>query len=166
LRIAARLVLLQDGKVVAAGGVERVMGLPQFAAAAGSRSRLTVIAASLLSHDERAKSSCLAFAGGHITVPRLALPVGSTLRARIAADHVIVARQTVAGLSVRNQLPGVVTAINEEHGMVDVEIDIGCPLHAEMTYEACRDLELRPGLAVVALIKAAAIQGESCDLTA
>jgi molybdate transport system ATP-binding protein len=164
LRIAGRMVLLQDGRVVASGTVEEVMSLPEFAHAAGSRSLITILPAEVEAHDEQRQTSQLAFQGGLITVPRLDLPLGSRVRARIAADQVILAKAPVNGLSVRNQLPARVISLSVMGGLVDVLLDIGCPLHAELTLDACQDLDLVPGLAVTALIKSAAIHGSAISL--
>jgi molybdate transport system ATP-binding protein len=164
LRVASDMVLLEAGKVVASGPVEEVMSRPEFAAAAGRGSLVSVINATVQSHDEEGRSSRLAFAGGHIAVPRLDLPAGSRVRARIAADHVILARGPVPGLSVRNQIPGQVLALTPIGAMVDVLLDVGCPLHAELTPDACRELQLAPGVAVTALIKSAAIHGDAVAL--
>jgi molybdate transport system ATP-binding protein len=165
LRIAGNMLLLEEGRMVAEGPVESVMSRPEFAAAAGRPSLITVIRATIGGHDEMNHTSRLVFAGGQITVPRLELPKGSAVRARIAADHVILARQKVEGLSVRNQLPGRVIALEPRGAMVDVLVDIGCPLHAELTLQACQDLALAPGMAVMALIKSSAIHGADVALS-
>jgi molybdate transport system regulatory protein len=58
-------------------------------------------------------------------------------------------------LSIRNQLPGTVSAINEGNVMdlVKVELDGGQTITASITKEAVKDLGLAPGSKVVALIK-------------
>jgi len=157
LRIANHMVLLEAGRVLAEGGVEQVMSRPEFAAAAGSRSLLSVVGAVVEGHDTERHTTCLSFAGGKMAVPLLDLPAGSPVRAQIKADHVILARGLVPGLSVRNQLPGRVVALTPMGGMIDVLLDVGCPLHAELTYESCRELQLAPGMAITALVKSAAI---------
>lgn len=58
-------------------------------------------------------------------------------------------------LSARNQLRGTVTSINEGAAIANVEIDVqGQRLMASITVEAARDLGLREGSAVTAVIKA------------
>jgi molybdate transport system ATP-binding protein len=164
LRIAGQMVLLEDGRVVACGSVEAVMSRPEFAAAAGSRSRITILPATVAAHHPQHQTSQLAFAGGMIAVPYLDLPLGCPVRARIAADQVIIALAPVAGLSVRNQLPARVISLTKNGGLVDVLLDIGCPLHAELTVDACQDLRLVADMAVMALIKSAAIHGSAISL--
>jgi len=59
--------------------------------------------------------------------------------------------------SVRNRLPGRVVSVTPGSPLVRVELDAGFPLFSLITRPACEELELRPGLAVTALIKAPAI---------
>ncbi|WP_416983776.1 TOBE domain-containing protein [Streptomyces sp. T028] len=58
-------------------------------------------------------------------------------------------------LSIRNQLPGTVTAVHTGEVMATVELrlDGGQDLTAAITLEAARDLALAPGTAVRALVK-------------
>jgi molybdopterin-binding protein len=58
-------------------------------------------------------------------------------------------------LSARNQLAGTVTAVNEGAAIANVEIDVnGQRLVASITVEAARELGLREGVAVTAIVKA------------
>jgi len=157
LQVAARLVLIENGRKLAEGPVEEVMSRADFAAAAGSRTLLTILKAVIEFHDSERGISRLAWAGRHIDVPRLDLAAGSAVRARIPADHVILALKPVEGLSVRNQLAGTVLSLTPAGSLVDVSVDVGVPLHAELTPDACRDLALAPGKPVTVLIKSAAI---------
>ncbi|MFE1298029.1 MULTISPECIES: TOBE domain-containing protein [unclassified Streptomyces] len=58
-------------------------------------------------------------------------------------------------LSIRNQLPGTVTAVHpgEAMAMVKLRLDGGQELTAAITAEAAEDLGLAPGSAVRALVK-------------
>lgn len=58
-------------------------------------------------------------------------------------------------LSARNQLAGTVVAIHQGEAIANVELDIaGHRLVASITTEAASELGLRPGVEVVAVIKA------------
>ena len=58
-------------------------------------------------------------------------------------------------LSARNQIPATVTAINAGEAIANVELDAGgVRLVASITVEAVRDLGLREGSEVTAVIKA------------
>ena len=160
LRVAGRMALIEQGRLLAAGPVEEVMSRADFAEAAGSRTLVTILAAQVESHDETRRTSRLTFDGHHLDVPLLDLAAGSAVRARIPADHVILARQPVAGLSVRNQIAGRIAALAPFGALVDVTVDIGRPLHAELTADACREMALEPGMEITALIKSAAVEAQ------
>jgi molybdopterin-binding protein len=58
-------------------------------------------------------------------------------------------------LSARNQLKGTVRAVNEGAAIANVELDVGGQrLVASITVEAARDLGLKEGSEVVAVVKA------------
>ncbi len=58
-------------------------------------------------------------------------------------------------LSARNQLPATVTAVNEGAATANVELDVnGQRLVASITVEAARELGLKEGTKVTAIVKA------------
>jgi len=58
-------------------------------------------------------------------------------------------------LSARNQLAATVTRVNEGAAIANVELDVnGQRLLASITVEAARELALREGAAVTAIVKA------------
>jgi molybdate transport system regulatory protein len=90
------------------------------------------------------------------SVEELDLEVGKPAIALIKASFVVLARGDNLRTSARNQLPGVVTG--REDGAVNSEIALdiggGKTLIATVTLESAEALELQPGEAVTALIKA------------
>ncbi|MET0274380.1 MAG: TOBE domain-containing protein [Phenylobacterium sp.] len=90
------------------------------------------------------------------SVDELGLEVGKPAIALIKASFVVLARGDNLRTSARNQIPGVV--VGREDGAVNSEIalDIGAgkTLVATVTLESAQALELAPGEAVTALIKA------------
>jgi molybdate transport system ATP-binding protein len=61
-------------------------------------------------------------------------------------------------LSQRNRIPATIIRIEPHGALRRVRLDAGMPLAALITAWACEDLQLQPGQAVHALIKASAIQ--------
>jgi molybdopterin-binding protein len=58
-------------------------------------------------------------------------------------------------ISARNQLAGTVTKINEGAAIANVEVDVGGQrVVASITVEAARELGLREGAQVTAIVKA------------
>lgn len=87
-------------------------------------------------------------------VTDLGLTPGSAVRALVKSTEVALATGPVEGLSIRNQLPGTVTAIATGAAMASVKIAFDdIELTAAITKDAAAALSLTPGTPVVALIK-------------
>lgn len=87
-------------------------------------------------------------------VEDLGLTQGSSVRALVKSTEVSLATAAVQGLSIRNQLPGTVTAVATGAAMATVKIAVeGGELTSAITADAATDLALAAGTPVVALIK-------------
>lgn len=76
---------------------------------------------------------------------------------RFSARDVILSRTPIEGVSARHQLRGQVCEVVAQPDRLYVAIDVGQFCWAELTPEAGRDLEIRPGLEVTCVIKARAV---------
>ncbi|MEV6883412.1 MULTISPECIES: TOBE domain-containing protein [unclassified Streptomyces] len=84
----------------------------------------------------------------------LALAPGTAVRALVKSTEVALATGRVDGLSIRNRLPGTVTALTTGAAMASVAVAVeGAELTAAITRKAADDLNLAVGASVVALIK-------------
>ena len=109
-------------------------------------------------HYDMAGLTTLRFRGGLIKVPRLQSPVGSTIRVHIKARNVAITLVRPRQISVQNILPRTVEEIFQVAGpLVDVRLNIGCPLLSRITHAALHDLDLHQGQQVFALIKSVAV---------
>ncbi|WP_331766992.1 TOBE domain-containing protein [Embleya sp. NBC_00896] len=88
-------------------------------------------------------------------VRELGLAEGSAVRALIKSTEVALATGPVAGLSIRNRIPGTVSELVIGGAMAGVKVivDDGV-LTAAITADAAQELGLRIGSPVVALLKA------------
>ena len=87
-------------------------------------------------------------------VKELGLAQGSSVRAMVKSTDVALATGPVAGLSIRNQIPGTVADIATGGAMATVKVTIdGGELTAAITKDAVVDLALTTGTPVVALVK-------------
>ncbi|MFF2849643.1 molybdopterin-binding protein [Streptomyces sp. NPDC058001] len=88
-------------------------------------------------------------------VDDLGIADGSAVRALVKSTEVSLATgSSVAGLSIRNQLPGTVTGVVMGGAMAGVKVAVaGGTVTAAITKEAVAELGLAEGTAVVALIK-------------
>ncbi|MER7756188.1 TOBE domain-containing protein [Kitasatospora sp. NPDC097643] len=91
-------------------------------------------------------------------VKDLGLSAGSAVQALVKSTEVALATGPVAGLSIRNQIPGTVTEVATGGAMAGVKVDVaGGALTAAITADAAADLGLAAGTPVVALIKSTEI---------
>lgn len=90
------------------------------------------------------------------SVAELELSAGRPAIALIKASFVVLARGENLRTSARNQIPGVVSAREDGAVNSEVVVDIGAgkTLVATLTRESAETLELQPGVAVTALVKA------------
>ncbi|WP_217250577.1 molybdopterin-binding protein [Streptomyces sp. AC602_WCS936] len=84
----------------------------------------------------------------------LAPAAGTAVRVLVKSTEVSLATGRVEGLSIRNRLPGTVTALTAGPAMASVRVAVeGAELTAAITREAAEDLGLTVGTPVVALVK-------------
>lgn len=162
-RLATTIVLIADGRVRAAGPVAEVMGRAGLYPLAGGFEVGAVLAVTVAAHDPHWGLTELSGAFGRLTVPRLAAPLGTTLRVRIRARDVILATAPPEGISALNVLAGKVEAaapIGET--ALEVQLDLGGErLLARVTRRSGEALGLVPGQPVFAVIKTVAIDRRS-----
>ncbi|MFG2628609.1 molybdopterin-binding protein [Streptomyces sp. NPDC048473] len=91
-------------------------------------------------------------------VKELGLVEGASVRTLVKSTEVSLATGAVEGLSIRNQIPGTVTDVATGGAMASVKVSVeGGELTAAITKDAVTDLDLAPGMSVVALIKSTEI---------
>jgi len=82
------------------------------------------------------------------------IAVGSPVTVLFKESEVSLSLADCPSLSIRNRLPGIIMSIAEGRILTHVILDCGVrTLHSLITTHALRELGLRPGLAVQALIK-------------
>lgn len=157
-RLAGRIVVLRDGHVLRQGEVGQVLSDPAMVPLIGVREAGSVLTARVITCDPDGLSR-LAISGGELRLPGVVAEVGQALRVRIMAQDVLVAISKPEGLSSRNILPAVVEAVHRGEGPgVALSLRIGEDrLLARVTLDALDELDLRPGLACHAILKATAV---------
>jgi len=158
-RLADYVVLLTEGRAVAAGGLRETLArldLPTaFTEDAG-----VVIEAVVAEHDERYYLTRLDFPGGSIFVARRRETIGYKLRFRVHARDVSLALTRAEGTSIVNLLPATVTEIADAdtpaHVLVRLNAD-GTPLIARITRRSLDHLSVVPGKPLWVQIKAVAL---------
>lgn len=154
-RLADTLVLLEAGRVLAAGPAEELFARTDLPPLAGRRDAGVLLSCVVEEHDEGRGLSRLGFAGGALLVPLRPEPVGARFRLRLRARDVAIATELPRGLSAHNALPATVAAVEPAapHEAF-VRLSIGpSALLARVTRDAVQRLGLAPGDQVWALVK-------------
>ncbi|HVR84094.1 MAG TPA: TOBE domain-containing protein [Planctomycetota bacterium] len=82
---------------------------------------------------------------------------GEKVRIQIRPEDVLLCLGPPGRLSARNVLPGRVTGVRHSPGGIRVDLDVGFPLSAIVTRAAVRDLGIRRGAALLAIVKASVV---------
>jgi molybdate transport system ATP-binding protein len=162
-RLADTVVVLSDGKCLAVGDVERVMGRLDLKPATGRYEAGSLIDTRVTAQDSKHQLTTLAFEGGQLVVPHVDAIVGERVRARIRARDVSLAVARPTRISILNVLPGRVTFIDVETGpIVDVQLAVGsAALTARITRRSLHELGIHVGQELYALIKAVSFDQRS-----
>lgn len=158
-RLADHVVLLEQGRAVAQGGVHETLARLDLAGVfAGDVG--VVIDAVVAQHDDADHLSRLDFPGGSMLVTRCAEALGQRLRFRIQASDVSLATNKAEGSSFLNLLPGRVVELSNagKPGQVLVKLDIGgTPLIARITERSRKHLRVETGQQLWAQVKSVAL---------
>jgi molybdate transport system ATP-binding protein len=163
LRLATYLVLMDRGKTVAQGGMGEMSLNPGLRAIIGADAVGAVLEGVVLGADPHSGLTRVQVGSGELKVKLSGHAAGAKLRVQLLARDIIVATQPAQSLSVRNSLHGMVESVVADEDDSDlIAINIGnATLMARVTHAATRDLGLKVGLPVWALIKAVSLRGHT-----
>jgi len=157
-RLAHRLAVMKEGRIVQVGGLREVVNHPEdpfVAAFVGMETLLKgqVVKCwagqlSLRLRKGPADRELLAFGEAR---------PGQTVLVGVRPEHVALSLQTENTSSARNAFPGAVTKVIPKGPFFKIELDCGFFLTAFVTAQSLSELELQPGRAVVASFKATAV---------
>ena len=159
-RLADHLVLLDAGRVTAAGATRELMTRLDLPLAHGDAAAAMIDAtisavepAWHLSHGE--------FSGGRISLLNSSLKIGQRVRVRIQARDVSLTLHRQEGTSVQNIFPVTITGLSDDSpGQVMVGLDAGgSALLARITQKSAEALQLQSGRQVFAQVKGVAVLG-------
>ena len=158
-RLADTLVVLDAGRVAAAGPARDVLARLDVAVLSVAREAGAVLDARVVGHDDAFGLTALATPAGLLRVPRVPLAAGSALRVQVPARDVLLSLEAPRGTSALNVLPAAVVALRPADGAsVEVRLDCGgAALVARITLRSVVDLGLAPGCRVHAVVKSVAL---------
>ena len=163
LRLATHVVLLNAGRVLAQGSLNEVSLHPAFRSIVGPDSVGAVLDGVVTQVDASCGMAGLRVGRGELNVSVRDVRAGERVRVQLLARDIILATEVPRGLSVRNELRGVVVdVIEDEEDAVLVTVDIGgANVLSRVTRQAMSSLGLRAGLEVWVLVKAVSTRGHA-----
>lgn len=160
LRLATHVVVMDAGRVVAAGDVTQVSLTPALRAIVGSEALGAVVDGEVQAL--RGELADISVGAGRLHIPCPGARPGLPVRVQLLARDIILATEEPRGLSVRNQLRGVVRSVVDDAGSDLVELDIGgAAVLARITRDATTELALAPGREAWVLVKAVSTRGHA-----
>lgn len=153
-RLANDVVLMANGHIVAVGATTEVLARFDLDEAIAPSEAGAVIEANVVEEVDFGMTRLEARAGT-LYVSRVTQARGTTLRLRIKARDVLIAREKPAGISALNVLSGRIEAINRAGlGQINLALDCsGDRLLAAVTTKSAHDLRLEVGQPVYAIVK-------------
>jgi molybdate transport system ATP-binding protein len=148
------MAVMREGQVLQVGPPQEVFCRPSNAAVAKIVGVETVIEGHVI---EQAAGLATVHVNGTLLKGRGVYQIGSPVFVCIRGEDVVLQHGGGGISSARNHLNGKVTELSRHRFMVQVKIDCGFPVVAMVTNRAQEELQLKPGSAVVAMIKAGAV---------
>ncbi len=156
-RIAEHVVVLQDGRVVAAGDPGEVLAPARVRDAGGRFAAVSIIDAEILGYDERYGLTSLGHPAGNLSVPGRLGAVGARHRLLVRATDVALAVQRPRDVSFRTVMRGVITDIEVDEGPV-ARVEIALKGHGRLvslvTRKSVDELAIDRGDELFAMVKA------------
>ena len=161
-RLATTIVLIEGGRLLAAGLAESILSDPALAPHLGLREAGAILTAQVAAQEADGLTR-LDTQGGPVWLPRVAAAPGTRLRIRVLAQDVTIATTRPEGISALNILPATVIALRSGEGpgtLVQLSIG-GAPILARITRRSADALGLAPGRPVFAVLKAVSVAAQS-----
>ena len=159
VRLASKVVVLEAGRVVAAGAPEAVLGATRRAVADPRFGRVSILTATAGSYDAAFDLTELAHPAGPLWLAGRVGGASGPIRVLVRATDVSLAPSDPGPLTIRSALSGRISGIVPDGplGAVTVALDGGESLVALVTRRALHDLGLAVGAPVRALVKTVAL---------
>lgn len=153
-RLASRLAVMKEGRIVQEGGLHQVMNHPEDPFVAAFVGMETLLHGKVKEANDGVLT--LQLAGHDIVVVGEATP-GQSVLVGIRPENVTLSLQIDKASSARNQVAGTVTKVIPWGPFLRVELDCGFDLSTWVTPQSLTELALAPGCPVVAAFKATAV---------
>lgn len=155
-RLATDIVMLEGGKLTASGPAAEILARLDLLPEAEKGEGGALIELAVTGQDQEFALTVLHARGGEWRLPRIELPVGAKVRARVRARDITIATVRPEGFSALNILPcRILDIAGGEEAEALVRLDCGGDtLVARVTRYSVQALGLAPGREVFAVVKA------------
>ena len=150
-----RVIVLENGRVIAQGTPHQVMSAPRLETVAQLAGFENIFDATVIAvHEDRGTMVCqLSGSQVEIETPLVRADVGSELRVGIRAGDILLASLPPVGLSARNIIPGRVVSLAQRDVIVVAKVNCGVEMEVHLTLAAREALHLQPGSEVWLVVK-------------
>jgi len=163
--LGERVVVLENGRIIADGTPHGVMGAPRRESLAQLIGFENIFHAVVTgAHEDRGTMTCrLANSNSNVELetPLVRAETGSTLLVGIRAGDILLATVQPTGLSARNIIPGRLLSLEQRDVIVAARVNCGVEMEVHLTLAARDSLQLQPGREVWLIVKT-----HSCHLMA
>jgi molybdate transport system ATP-binding protein len=153
--LGERVLVLEDGRIVAQGTPHEVMSAPRQETVAQLAGFENIFNATVVSaHEDRGTMTCrLDDSNVELETPLVRADVGSALKVGIRAGDILLATVHPSGLSARNVISGKVISLAQHDVIVTAKVDCGVEMAVHLTLAARDSLHLQPGREVWLVVK-------------
>lgn len=162
-QLADQLLVLRGGRRVALGPIAHILARLDLPEVSGRDDVGSVIDAVVLDHDPAYLLTQLAFGDQTVSMTGLVGQPGQTLRLRLYATDIALAREKPEAISIRNILSASVQAIRVDPGSPSADVLLmsgGYAVRARVTRASLDELGLVVGQSVFALLKAVSLASD------
>jgi molybdate transport system ATP-binding protein len=153
--LGQRVLLIEEGRIVADGRPEQVMNAPTYERVAELVGYENVLDGVIASRNPAAGVMAVSLAGTQVKLdtPIVEGQVGDRARVAIRAGDILLAVQRPAGISARNVVQGAIVSQRRTGAFVALMVSVGVAIEVHVTPSACEELGLREGREVWLVVK-------------
>jgi len=153
--LGERVLVVQEGTIVADGTPQDVMESPSHARLAQLAGFENVLAATVVNRRPEAGVMSCRLAGTNVDLetPLADVETGGSVRVAVRAGDILIATEPPRGLSARNVLPATIKSLTRQGAVLRAEVNIGVPIEVHLTPTSGEGLGLRPGSSVWLVVK-------------
>jgi molybdate transport system ATP-binding protein len=158
--LADRIVVLENGSVIAEGNPSEVLHQPTSESVAQLAGFENIFDATVISVEpDQGSTTCELGSALHLQTPITAASPGTRVRLGIRAGDILLATEPPTHISARNIFPGMIASLEQSSRFVVARVDCGQTFEVHLTRAAVESLELRANRQVWLVIKS-----HSCHL--